>query len=54
MSQQYPFTEIDMLRSFSLVFSRSVFKDIINYNDFTRLNAIVEQYDIVQRWHLIE
>lgn len=49
MSQQYPFTEIDMLRSFSLVFSRSVFKDIINYNDFTRLNAIVEQYDIDNR-----
>ena len=46
MSQPYPYTEIDMLRSFSLVFSRSVFKDIIEYNDFTRLNAIVEQYDI--------
>lgn len=46
MSQLYPYSEIDMLRSFSLVFSRSVFKDIIEYKDFTRLNAIVEQYDI--------
>ena len=46
MSQLYPYSEIDMLRSFSLVFSRSVFKDIIEYNDFTRLNAIVDQYDI--------
>lgn len=46
MSQRYPYTDIDMLRSFSLVFSRSVFKDIIDYNDFTRLNAIVEQYHI--------
>ena len=46
MSQPYPYTEIDMLRSFSLVFSRSVFKDIIDYNDFTRLDAIVEQYNI--------
>lgn len=46
MSHLYPYTEIDMLRSFSLVFSRSVFKDIIDYNDFSRLDAIVEQYDI--------
>lgn len=49
MSQPYPYTEIDMLRSFSLVFSRSVFKDIIDYHDFTRLDAIVEQYDIGSR-----
>lgn len=49
MSQPYPYTEIDMLRSFSLVFSRSVFKDIIDYNDFTRLDSIVERYDIGSR-----
>lgn len=46
MKTKSSFKERDMLRSFSLVFSRSVFKDIIDYKDFSRIDKIVAQYDI--------
>lgn len=39
-------TRSDMLRSYSLVFSRSVFKDILDYEDFSRVETIMEQYGL--------
>lgn len=46
MKHVSPYNESDMLRSFSLVFSRSVFKEILEYQDFSRLDSLIEQYNI--------
>lgn len=47
MRQVSSYKETDMLRSFSLVFSRSVFQEIIEYHDFSRLDSLIEQYSIL-------
>lgn len=36
---------MERLRSYSSIFSRSVFSDIIEYDDYTRLNTIFSRYD---------
>lgn len=41
--------KIDMLRSFSFVFTRSVFKEIIEYQDFSRIDNLIEQYELGQK-----
>ncbi len=39
-------TKIERLRNYSSVFSRSVFTDIIKYNDFSRLNSLFSKYNV--------
>ena len=39
------YTKMERLRSYSSIFSRSVFSDIIEYDDYTRLNTILNRYD---------
>ena len=39
------YTRMERLRSYSSIFSRSVFSDIIEYDDYTRLNTIFNRYD---------
>lgn len=39
------YTKMERLRSYSSIFSRSVFSDIIEYGDFTRLNILFDRYD---------
>lgn len=38
-------TEIDRLRSYSSVFSRSVFNSLIKFDDFTAINQVGKTYD---------
>lgn len=39
------YTEIERLRSYSSIFSRSVFSDIIKYGDYTRLHILLKRYN---------
>lgn len=39
------YTTIEQWRSYSSIFSRNVFSDIIEYDDYTRLNTIFTRYD---------
>lgn len=39
------YTRMEQLRSYSSVFSRRVFSDIIDYADFSRLNTVYGRYD---------
>lgn len=39
------YTKMERLRSYSSIFSRSVFSDIIKYDDYTRLNILLNRYD---------
>ncbi len=39
------YTRMERLRSYSSIFSRSVFSDIIEYDDYTRLNTLFNRYD---------
>ena len=39
------YTKIERLRSYSSVFSRSVFSDIIEHSDYSRLDTLFERYD---------
>lgn len=43
------YTEMERLRSYSSIFSRSVFSDIIDYNDYTRLNILLKRYNSSQK-----
>lgn len=43
------YTEMERLRSYSSIFSRSVFSDIIEYDDYTRLNILLERYNNSQK-----
>lgn len=43
------YTEIEQLRSYSSIFSRSVFSDIIEYDDYTRLNILLKRYNTPKR-----
>ena len=45
MSIGNKYTQQDRLRSYSLVFSRNVFSDILNYGDYSKLNILIERYD---------
>lgn len=40
-----PYLFVDRLRGYSSVFTRKVFSDIINYNDFSHLNWLYFKYD---------
>lgn len=39
------YTRMERLRSYSSIFSRRVFSDIIEYDDYTRLNTLFNRYD---------
>jgi hypothetical protein len=39
------YTNIERLRSYSSIFSRSVFSDIMEYDDYSRLNILFNRYD---------
>ena len=39
------YTEKERLRSYSSIFSRAVFSDIIEYNDYSRLDTMRKRYD---------
>lgn len=39
------YTKIERLRSYSSIFSRSAFSDIIEYDDYTRINTLFNRYD---------
>ncbi len=39
------YTKMERLRSYSSIFSRRVFSDIIEYDDYTRLNTLFNRYD---------
>ncbi len=41
-----PYTQKDRLRGYSSIFSRSVFTNVLKYNDFTRFNNLINRYDI--------
>lgn len=52
------YTETDKLRSYSMAFSRSVFSNLLLYNDFSRLDAIIRMHDtpndrVVTYWDYI-
>lgn len=51
MNSMPSYTEKDKLRSYSLVFSRSVFTDILLYGDFSRLDLLIERYGISKYVH---
>lgn len=39
------YTNIERLRSYSSIFSRSVFSDIMKYDDYSRINILYNRYD---------
>lgn len=39
------YTEMERLRSYSSIFSRRVFSDIIAYNDYSRINLLLHRYN---------
>lgn len=39
------YTETDRLRSYSMAFSRSVFSNLLLYDDFSRLDVLIRMYD---------
>ena len=41
--------DMNMMRNYSSVFSRRVFSDIINYDDYSHLNAVINLYDIANK-----
>lgn len=48
MNKTTPYVQSERLRSYSSVFTRKVFSDIINYNDFSHLNWLYSTYDQCQ------
>ena len=49
MNKTTPYVQNERLRSYSSVFTRKVFSDIINYNDFSHLNWLYSTYDQYQK-----
>ena len=49
MNKTTPYVQSERLRSYSSVFTRKVFSDIINYNDFSHLNWLYSTYDQYQK-----
>ena len=49
MNKATPYFQGERLRSYSSVFTRKVFSDIINYNDFSHLNWLYSTYDQYQK-----
>ena len=49
MNKTTPNVQSERLRSYSSVFTRKVFSDIINYNDFSHLNWLYSTYDQYQK-----
>lgn len=49
MKKTTPYEQFERLRSYSSVFTRKVFSDIINYNDFSHLNWLYSTYDQSQK-----
>lgn len=43
------YTNTERLRSYSSIFSRSVFSDIMQYDDYSRLNIVRKRYDSPKR-----
>lgn len=49
MNKRAPYVQSERLRSYSSVFTRKVFSDIINYNDFSHLYWLYSTYDQYQK-----
>lgn len=49
MNKTTPYIQSERLRSYSSVFTRKVFSEIINYNDFSHLNWLFSTYDQYQK-----
>ncbi|MBR1463617.1 MAG: sce7726 family protein [Prevotella sp.] len=49
MNKTTPYVQSERLRSYSSVFTRKVFSDIINYKDFSHLNWLYSTYDQYQK-----
>lgn len=49
MNKRISYVQSERLRSYSSVFTRKVFSDIVSYNDFSHLNWLYSKYDLYQR-----
>lgn len=49
MNKTTPYVQSERLRSYSSVFTRKVFSEIIKYNDFSHLNWLFSTYDQYQK-----